>query len=356
MRTFRRAWYRRAMLCAAVVTLPAAGCFDVSYASHALLGQLRIQVQARPIEQVLDSGKLTETQRERLTQLLEIRDYAGNVLGLNVGSNYTTYYDSGSDPISYNLTASRKDSFTPYVWDFPVVGSTPYLGFFDLDYARQYQDDLVEKGWDTVIYPVEAYSTLGRFVDPITTTMLDRSEPVLTDLIIHELTHNTVWTDADTDFDENAATFVARVGARAYLTQKYGPTSDALQDLQDRYHDLDLYNGFLSGLRAELDVLYATDLTREEKIAEREGIFESARQRFGDEILPQMIARDQFDWVLDFKFNNAWILLNARYNRDLGVFEDAYNAVDGDFARFLDLLKQAADSVDPIAFLRAAAT
>jgi len=63
-----------------------------------------------------------------------------------------------------------------------------------------------EDGWDVVIYPIEAYSTLGMFVDPIVTTMLERTESQLSDLIIHEATHNTIWRDDDVQYNVPGST------------------------------------------------------------------------------------------------------------------------------------------------------
>lgn len=343
---------RGAFVCLLAV---AAGCSDPGYAFYAVTGQLGLMARARPIDQVLADGMLTEAQKAKVQELLAIRDYAAKALRLRVGDSYTTYVDTGDEPVAFNLSASFKDSLTPVTWEFPFVGRTPYLGFFDRQEALDYQSRLVSKGYDTLVYSVEAYSTLGLFPDPITTSMLSRTESYLADLLFHECTHNTVWRDGDTDFDENAAVFLGRVGTLKYLAERYGDDSAVVIEAQRRYHDEDLYNAALSRLFEELTEFYASDRTSAEKIDGRAALFEETRRRFREEVQPQMFEPQGYDYLQTLNINNAWVLLNARYNNDLEVFEAAYEAVGRDYDRMLDLLLEAAASSDPIAFLRSAA-
>lgn len=348
----RRGCSCRVALCLLLLSA-APGCSsDFSYALGALAGQINLVARARPVEQVLAGNSLTAEQRESLELILDIRRFAVEDLGLNAGRNYTTFVDTGGQPVAWNLSAAAKDSLTPYVWTFPLLGSIPYIGFFSRDEARAYQDRLVAEGWDTVLYPIDSYSTLGTFPDPITSGMLDRAPAEQADLVIHELTHVTVWSEADRDFNENVATFVARVGALRYLALRYGEDSDIDRLARDGYHDADIHNAFLAGLRREVEDYYASNLSSEEKIAGREALFEAARQRFRDEVLPSMIRPQNYEWVLGLKFNNAWLLLNARYNRSLADFEAVYEAVGRDFAQALRVFKDAAASEAPIAYLQ----
>jgi predicted aminopeptidase len=338
-----------------VPALAAIGCSDPGYAIYAVGGQLDLISRARPIQDVLDDGSLTPEQQATVQDILAIRGFAANDLQLRVGDSYTSYLDTGGDPVAYNLSAAAKDSLTPVTWTFPIAGTVPYLGFFHMSEARDYQDRLVAQGYDTVLYGVEAYSTLGTFPDPITTTMLARTEVFLADLIIHESTHNTVWRQNDTDFNENVATFVGRTGAILYLTDKYGGDSQTVIDAQHAYQDADLYNTYLSDLYVRLQTFYGSDLTPEQKLFGRAGIFAEAQHRFADEVLPQMYNPDNFQWVTTLEINNAWILANARYNSDLSAFQAVYDSTGGDFAAALQIFMDATQAADPIAYLRNAA-
>ncbi len=304
----------------------------------------------------MNDGSLSEEQQAKIEVILQIRDFAASELHLNVGDNYTVYLDTGGAPIAYNLSASAKDSFTPVTWTFPFAGTIPYIGFFHEAEARAYQDRLVEQGYDTVLYGVESYSTLGLFPDPISTTMLTRSEAFLADLIIHELTHNTIWCDNDTDFNENAASFVGRVGGLRYLSRKYGPDAPVVVEARHGYEDGDIYQSFLNDLYLRLQDFYASDLPSEQKIAGRAGIFADGQRRFAEEILPQMNDPASYEWVKDLELNNAWILVNARYNMDLSAFQAVYDATGQDFDATLQILLNAAGNDDPVGYLRSLAT
>jgi len=329
----------------------AAGCSDPAYALYAVRGQLHLVSRTRPIDWVLASGSLTEEQRAKIALIQDVRDFAAEI-GLNVAGSYTTFLDTGGEPVAYNLSASAKDSFTPYTWTFPFAAEIPYLGFFGFEEARRYQENLVARGYDTVLYPVASYSTLGVFPDPITSAMLEYTETYLVDLVIHEVTHNTIWRENDTDFNENVATFVAEAGAVAYLTRENGADSDVVRRVLDEYNDADVYNEFLADLYARMSDYYASDLSREEKIEGRSALFAEAKQRFRDEYLPRMHRPEDYDWVETLNINNAWILLNARYNADLSAFEAVYEFTDRDFGATLQIFRQAASSNDPIGYLQ----
>ncbi len=341
------------MILAVAVLATAAGCSDAPYAFYAVVGQLDLVCRTRPLDQVLSDGTLNEAQRAKVREILAIRDFAANRLGLHVNDSYTAYLDTGGQPVAWNLSASAKDSLTPVLWTFPLAGAIPYLGFFDRQTAADYQLGLVAQGYDTVLYPVEAYSTLGLFADPITTTMLERSEAFLADLLIHESTHNTVWRHGSTDFNENAATFVGRIGAILYLSEKYGADSDVVTETRQKNHDEDLYNRSLSDLLVRLTDYYASDLPSADKIAGRAAVFEESKRRFIEEIRPQMHYPENYDFVLTLNYNNAWVLVNARYSSDLSAFQAVYDAVGQDFARALEIFLAAAGTDDPFAYLRA---
>ena len=335
--------------------LTAAGCSDAGYALYAVSGQFDLVSRMRSVQEVLDDGSLSEAQQEKMHLLLAIRDFAAKDLALNVGDSYTTYLHTGGDPVANNLSASAQDSFPPVPWCFPLAGTVPYLGFFHRPEADAYQTQLVDAGYDTVLYGVEAYSTLGLFPDPITTSMLERSEAFLVDLLVHESTHNTVWRANDTDFNENAASFVARAGTMIYLTQKYGPDSDVVRDTEHAYSDGDLYDAYLSDLYGRLRAFYASDLMSDEKIEGRVAIFEEAKQRLADEVLPKMYRPEGFEWTKSLNINNAWILSNARYSSDLSAFQGVYDATGHDFAASLQIFKDATQAADAIAYLNDAA-
>ena len=72
-----------------------------------------------------------EEQVAKLELILDTREYARDVMGLTLGSDYEKFYDSGGDAVMFNVSACRRDAFEPRQWTFPIVGTVPYLGFFN---------------------------------------------------------------------------------------------------------------------------------------------------------------------------------------------------------------------------------
>lgn len=350
----------RAVVAAAflALALPAfvipAGCgTDWGYLLPAITGQVDILQQMVPVEEAIASGRLTDAQLAKLRLIGDARTFAGEVIGLNVGDNYATFYDSRGEPVAFNLSASRKDAFVPQVWTFPLVGTVPYLGFFNREAALKRRDELVAQNLDVFIYQIDAYSGLGFYPNPILSPMLERSDVNLVDTVIHELLHATIWRPNDTSFNESLATFYGRAGAMEFFRVMYPDDAEFIQAAEADFEDVDRYAEFALELFLELDAFYSSSLSREEKIAGRAAVYAAGRDRFLSDVLPLMNVPENYAWVEEgFPVNNAWMLGIRRYNLDLGLFEEVFEEVDRDWAQAKLVFAAAAGSADPYAFLR----
>ena len=137
-----------------------------------------------------------------------------------------------------------------------------------------------------------------------------------------------------------------------YMVERYGPDGETTVAARENSEDSELFNAFLVDLRTELEAVYVRDISRDEKIAAREPIFDAARQRMADEILPQMHDPTPYESYATFNFNNAFLLVNVRYHTEPDLFLDIYERTGRDWARALDVFRQAAGAPDPFAFLR----
>jgi len=330
------------------------GCDGFVYATHAIGGELAIHGETEPIDDVLASGRLSEKEDEKLRLIVKARNFAGDVIGLNTVNAYTTFYDTEGDPLAFNLSAARRDALVPYQWRFPLVGEIPYLGFFDEQYMHEVEDDLIADGFDTFTYELDAYSTLGLLEDPVRSTMLQRGKLSLSETIIHELLHNTIWRQNETVFNESLATFVGRKGAIQFLQAEFGEDSGWAELAVGYYADVDAVNVFLFDLYNDLAAYYARPLTPEEKTTGREAVYQAGRDRFVDQVQPALNYPDTFAGYADLPTNNAWMLGHYRYNLDLEVFEAVYQAVGGDWPAALDVYRAAAEArQDPFEYLHA---
>jgi predicted aminopeptidase len=329
------------------------GCDGLTYVAQLAQGQARVQGHVEPIDDVLASGRLSDADAAKLRLIVKARDFAANTVGLRAGASYTQFYDTGGDPLAWNLSAATKDALEPQTWVFPIVGEVPYLSFFDENYLHEIEQQYIDAGYDTETYELDAYSTLGVFADPVRSTMLRRGTLSLAETIIHELLHNTVWRANDTVFNESLATFVGRQGAVEFLTAEFGVESGWPQTAVAFYADTDAVNAFLMQLYAELAAFYGQEISSDEKIAGRDAVFQAGRDRFVTEIQPALYFPDSFSFYTQLPTNNAWMLANYRYNMNLDVFANVYTTTGRDWAATLDVFRAAATGADnPLDYLQ----
>lgn len=202
----------------------------VTYGVQQAKGQLNITFNTVPVEKVLNDSTVADSIKYKITIIEEAKTFAFDELGLRRSENYTSYYDQKGEVSLWNLSASQPFALEPKLWTFPFLGSFPYKGFFDLNRAKEEMTELKEDGYDVRIRPVSGWSTLGWTNDPILSNMLERPEGALAELIIHELTHATIFVKDYIEFNENLASFIGERGAVLFLNKKYGKNSEAYFD------------------------------------------------------------------------------------------------------------------------------
>jgi predicted aminopeptidase len=287
--------------------------------------------RAVPLESLLESETGTdgaggadslETEKNRrfVERVQDIRRYAKEELGLNMGKNYTRYVKIDRDYLAAVVSASAADSFTRHEWKYPVVGSLPYKGFFKIEDARKERVKLEKKGLDVWVRGVDAFSTLGWFRDPLYSYMRDYPPDRLADLIIHESLHATVFLKGQPQFNEELAEFVGSEGARMYTESRFGANSDEYRNMLTGEADNKRYVTFLQGLIRELNELYESERSVEEKSSEKEKIIATAKERFAAEY-ENIFSGEGYRGFLDMPVNNAYLELYRLY-----YTEDSYIA------------------------------
>lgn len=336
------------------VIMPILGCSsNLGYILTAGAGQLNVLTHSVSLDEMIEDPNVDEDEHDKLLWVRDVRDYAQSTLGLKIKKTYRTYYDTKDGPAVYNLSASKKDALSPKTWIFPIIGEIQYLGYFKLSQAQDKAQELQNQNYDTTIYGALAYSTLGYFKDPVFSSILVLDKGQLAEVVIHELTHNTIYKAGDSEFNESVANFIGQKGARQYIIDTLGPTSELLTELDQKQEDDAAVNAFLADFYKELETYYArTDLTSAEKIAGREEIFQAARDKFNTVIAPTLHNPSAYTTVAQMPTNNAWVLLNHRYNKSLDVFEQVYQACGGNLSDAVKIFKQAEKANDGYQFLK----
>lgn len=220
-------------------------------------GQLHIIWNARPVEEFLADPDFPDSLKAKLELIDEVRRFAIDSLGLKDTENYRTMYDQKGKEVMWVVMAARPFKLEPYEWRFPVIGSVPYKGFFNEKLALDLKDELESEGWDVIIRNPGGWSTLGWFTDPILSKMLERGDGDLANLIIHEMSHATIFVKDSVDFNENLATFIGDRGAELFLISRYGRDSREYIEYVGEDNDYIKYvEHMLRGAKV-LDSLYA---------------------------------------------------------------------------------------------------
>jgi predicted aminopeptidase len=230
---------------------------------------------------------------------------------------------------------SKKDSFDMYTWWFPIVGTVPYKGFFSQDDALNQAKELQDKGYETSVRGTEAFSTLGWFNDPLLSTTLKNPPARIANTVIHESVHSTVWIKDNVPFNESLANFVASQATIEFFKARVQNTSSTLAKdtgelvaLAEREHRFTLeYADLVTSLYKELGDLYQrSDITAEQKIAMREGVFKAIVAPF----------KKRYPGVRSLaQLNNAELLQTTIYMTKLRSFERLFNRSSGSWERFL---------------------
>ncbi len=228
----------------------------IIYGMSQAKGQLKIILQSRDIEEVLQDEEVADSLKQKIRLVQEIRDFAIDSLGVNNSDSYQTIYDQKGKPVLWVVTACEPYSLKDKQWNFPLLGSFSYKGFFNYDKALKEKENLVTEGYDTGIRTVSAWSTLGFFNDPIMSELLFRDVGNVANTVIHELTHGTVFVKNNLKFNENLASFIGHEGAKSFLAYKYGNDTPEYRYYETYMADRKKYvDHMLRGIQ-RLDSLY----------------------------------------------------------------------------------------------------
>ena len=319
----------------------------VSYGWMQAKGQLRILWNTKPVSTVLADPAYPDSLKRKIKLIQEIKRFSIDSLGLDKSGSYESFYDQQGKPILWVITASEPYQLVGKQWHFPIIGTFSYKGFFEKDRADTLVAELKRDDWDTRIGEVSAWSTLGFLDDPILSSFLNRSEGSLAELIIHELTHGTLFVKNSLEYNENLADFVGEYGALRFLGQKYGTNSVQYKDYLATKAFYERYDAHVLRGSRTLDSLYRSfkpqtpvavkDSLKWQTIAE---IVETAdtltdnRTNTG----AKPVKKRSFS-KLNLP-NNAYFIGYLTYRNQQNRFRQEFeNRFGGDFKRYLAYLK-----------------
>jgi predicted aminopeptidase len=290
-------------------------------------GQVSLLSSTRTVAAMLGDKATPPALRERLELARAIREYASRELKLPDNGSYRSYADIGRPYAVWNVVAAPEFALEPLQSCFPVAGCVSYRGFFAQADAERYAAELRAGGYDVYVYGVAAYSTLGRFDDPLLSSFIRLPDAELARLLFHELAHQVAYVKDDSTFNESFAVTVEREGLRRWLLATGRGLADWLA-AEERRRQL---VAEIQQTRARLEQLYrsriAIEAMRERKRRELEALQRKLSERFKG-VAP----------------NNAFLASFATYTELVNEFEYILKENDGDLERFYAQVRRYAAS------------
>src|SRR6184192_4077334 len=244
----------RALLLAAACAL-LCGCGTL-YLMQAASGEWQVLRRRVPIDTLLADPHTPPALRAHLEEVHAAREFASGELGLPDSSSYRTYADIGRPYVVWNVVAAPEFSVSPKRWCFPIAGCVAYRGYFREQRAREFAAALAVRGLDVAVDGVPAYSTLGRFADPVLSSMLRYGDDELAAIIFHELAHQQLYVRDDSQFNEAFAVTVENAGLERWLMLNgHADRIERYRQASAREHE---FIALLSRARAQLAELYAS--------------------------------------------------------------------------------------------------
>lgn len=307
------------LVCAALL----GGCVQTGYLVQAAEGELDLLKRARPITTVLRDGGVSSHVRRVLIRIHEIRRFARS-RGLEPARSYESYVDLRREAVVWVVQAAPPLSFEQREWSFPIVGSVPYLGYFDRADADAFAAALAaSEGLDVDVRRASAFSTLGWLDDPVLSTMIREGPEAMgefANVILHESVHATIYLSDQSAFDETLATFVGDKLTHEWLSETFGP-NDPLTRIWLRYQEAtQKYAHRLRQAWTELDALYKSDTSDAQKLEEKARVLAALQRELG--------ATEPI--------NNATLAGYRTYDTGADAFARLFETCGRDWKRFLD--------------------
>jgi predicted aminopeptidase len=293
------------------------GCADLGYYWHSANGHLALMNQRVDIDDLLADETLDGRLRERLLLVREIRRFSIDELDLPANGSYLSYVELQQPWVIQNLFAAPEFSTRLQQWCYPVIGCASYRGYYDEARLLAYVDELQSMGLEVYVARVPAYSTLGWFDDPVLSSFLDWPDYRLAGLIFHELTHQRIYIEDDTTFNESLASAVQQAGTALWLQSRNQPAA------LDEFSRWLAYRGdviaLITATRARLAAIYQSDLDDADKRLLKARQFDTARSEQAAIAARHGITAGFALWFAS-ELNNAKIGSVAAYNSRLLAF------------------------------------
>jgi predicted aminopeptidase len=317
-----------------VALLVLEGCYYV----QAVRGHMDVMHRSRSVTEVLDDPDAPQSLKDRLELVQDARRFSVEDLELPDNESYRSYADLEREFVVWNVLAAPEFSLQAKQWCFPVAGCVAYRGYFAEEAAHREAEKLGGRGYDVAVGGVSAYSTLGRFSDPVLNTMMRWSDTDVIVTLFHELAHQKVYVKNDTQFNESFATAVAEIGIeRWFAARKEAGLLNIYLERKMLHRQL---LQLVEDSKIRLAALYDSDVD-ESEMRRRKDLVLSQLSRDVNGLLSAN-GGSAPSW-LGGPLNNARLVSLGLYEGWLAAFRELYKDCNGKLACFYDSARELAE-------------
>jgi predicted aminopeptidase len=317
------------VLLVASLGLALSGC-GTMYLAQAAGGQMGVLKARRPIDKVVADPATPAPLKARLTDVRDARNFAVAELHLPDNRSYRTYADIKRPFVVWNVVATPEFSVEPKHWCFPIAGCVAYRGYFKEKNARKFAAGLASRGFDITVGGVPAYSTLGKFADPVLSTMMRYGDSELVAIIFHELAHQLLYVKNDSEFNEAFATTVEDEGLQRWLKAQGHP--DLMKEFLQENADENAFIDLFAWGRERLKKLYASGLSPDQLRPKKAALFAELTDQA--RALQRKQGHLYYESWLKEGLNNAHLASVATYYQCVPGFQRLLAEQAGDLVRF----------------------
>ncbi len=304
----------------AICLVTTSACTTIGYYVQAVSGQTEILVKQQPVQKLVADPVTPEILKQSLSAVMDILDFAHTDLGLPDNGSYRQYADLQRRYVVWNVVAAPEFSLQAKQWCYLVVGCLNYHGYFAEQQARDYASNLSSTGWEVTVNGVSAYSTLGWFRDPLLNSMLNRERWEIARMLFHELAHQLLYFDGDTDFNEAFADSVATIGLQHWLHSQPSAIRETAELSLQR--EAAFYNLVLTA-RDRFATLYASGQPATEMRLQKQQLTSKLQTEYR-QLQAGWNGDTRYDTWMQSQINNAGFSIISTYRLQVPQFLAAY--------------------------------
>ncbi len=312
------------------------GCYVLKQGYHL---HYQLNYQRHPVDSYINDRNTSPLHKEKLTFIKEVMNYAKRQ-GLDNDGSYEHVVDNNKKYISHLVYAAHPLKYQSKTWWAPIVGTVPYLGFFEEAEREELAKKLESEGLDVYRGVAGGFSSLGWWDDPIYKQMLRRDKIDLALLFFHELVHTSFWLKGSVELNENLAEFIGTMLTEKFFLAK--SQKNLVIEMKNRFSDQKIYVSWLRKRKEIIkNILSDIQLSDKDKQIKKDSFYKKMNTN-----LP-VFHSSRYRYLKRKKWNNASMIAASLYSPDIDQFSKIYACSKAKKAgEFLSVLESEASKYD----------